>query len=291
MQDHHRRIRRRALGAALAACSAIAVVCFGSRIIGRKLLFRAQDVHVGALPAGVVERRTLACDGVEVRSLEMNVPPGEPGAFVVVHFHNNRERAEQSLSLARELADRGLGVVLVEYRGYGRSPQGSPSEAGLYADAAAALDSLAARGIGPDRIVLWGTSLGSGVAAEMAARGRGARLVLVSPYTSIPDIVSGVVPFVPAAALLADRFDTLSKASAIAIPTTVVHGDADEIVPFRMGELVAAAIPGSRLVRIPGARHGDVLSRAHAQVLDVIAGPPPASRPSPAAEPHLPTTR
>jgi alpha-beta hydrolase superfamily lysophospholipase len=273
MQDHHRRIWRRALRAALAACSATAVVCVGSRIVGRKLLFRAQDVHLDVLPAGVTEIRAPARDGVEVRWLEMNVPPREPGAFVVVHFHNNRETAEQSLSLARELADRGLGVVLVEYRGYGRSVQGSPSEAGLYEDAEAALDSLAARGIGPDRIVLWGTSLGSGVAAEMAARGRGARLVLVSPYTSIPDLVSAVVPFLPAGALLADHFDTLSKASAITIPTTVVHGDADEIVPFRMGELVAAAIPGARLVRIPGGRHGDLLYRAHAQVLDVIAGP------------------
>jgi fermentation-respiration switch protein FrsA (DUF1100 family) len=259
---------------ALAACTVAGALGLGARIVGRRFLFRAQDVHLVALPDDVVEQQTAARDGVLVRSLELNVPPRQPGASVVVHFHNNRETAEQSLSVARELVGRGLGVVLVEYRGYGRSASSSPSEAGLYADADAVLDSLAARGVGADRVILWGSSLGSGVAAEMAARGRGARLVLVSPYTSIPELVSDVVPFLPAGLLVADHFDTLSKAGAITIPTTVVHGDADEVVPYRMGASVAGAIPGARLVRIPGGRHGDLLQRAHALVVDTIAGPP-----------------
>jgi fermentation-respiration switch protein FrsA (DUF1100 family) len=120
--------------------------------------------------------------------------------------------------------------------------------------------------------VLWGTSLGTGVAAEMARRGRGARLVLEAPYTSIPGLVADVAPFVPADLLVLDRFDTLSKSSEIRIPTLVLHGDADEVVPFWMGRRLADAIPGARLVRVPGAHHGDLFARDGARLLeDIVA--------------------
>ena len=253
---------------AIVACGCLAFA-FGSRAVARRFLFPTQDVRRVAPLAGFVEHRLVARDGIVVRALELRAASG---ALVVVHFHNNREVAEHTAGVARELATRGLGVLLVEYRGYGASTEASPSEEGLYADAEAALDLLAARGVAPERIVLWGTSLGSGVAAEMARRGRGGRLVLVTPYTSIPDLVTDVVPFLPASLLVADHFDTLAKAPSIAVPTIVVHGDADEVVPFRMGERVAAAIPGARLLRIAGGHHGDLLQRARARIVDAIAG-------------------
>ena len=261
-------MRRALLPIAIVVCAS-ALLVLGSRAVARKILFPAQDVRVIVALSGFVEHRLVARDGVVVRALELR---GATDATVVVHFHNNREVAEDSVGIARELATRGLGIVLVEYRGYGGSSDGSPSEQGLYLDAEAVLDLLAARGVGPDRIVLWGTSLGTGVAAEMARRGRGGRLVLVTPYTSIPDLVTDVAPFVPAGVLIGDHFDTLAKASAIEVPTIVVHGDADEIVPFRMGERIAAAIPAARLVRIVGGHHGDLLHRASARVIDAIAG-------------------
>jgi fermentation-respiration switch protein FrsA (DUF1100 family) len=105
----------------------------------------------------------------------------------------------------------------------------------------------------------------------MARRGRGARLVLVSPYTSIPDLVTDVAPFVPARALVADHFDTLSKAREIRVPTLVIHGDADEIVPFAMGERVSRAIRGARLLRVAGGHHGDLFSREGTSLLAEIA--------------------
>lgn len=252
---------------ALAVCASL-VVTFMSRAVARRFLFPTQAVRAGASVPDFVEHRLVAKDGVAVRALELRSSVAAP---VVVHFHNNRERAEQTAGVARELAARGLGVVLVEYRGYGGAGDASPSEEGLYADAEAVLAMLSARGVGPSRIVLWGTSLGTGVAAEMARRGRGARLVLVTPYTSIPDLVAAFAPFLPTRLLVPDHFDTLSKASSIAIPTLVVHGDADEIVPFTMGERLAAAIPGAHLLRIPGGRHGDLFQRAHASLVDAIA--------------------
>jgi fermentation-respiration switch protein FrsA (DUF1100 family) len=210
-----------------------------------------------------------ARDGTVVHVLELAAPEG---SRTIVDFHNNRETVESKLDAAQPLRARGFGVLLVEYRGYGSSRGSQPSEEGLYLDAEAALDMLASRGVGADKIILWGTSLGTGVAAEMARRGRGAELILVSPYTSIPDLVTDFVPGVPARLLLADHFDTLSKSSAIRIRTTVVHGDADEIVPFWMGEKIAEAIPGARLLRVRGGHHGDLFSREGDKLLTELIG-------------------
>lgn len=240
----------------------------GARSVSRAFLFPATDVPAGRAPDGFVSRSLIARDGVPVHVLELMAPPG---ARTVVHFHNNRETAEAGADVARALHDRGVGVLLVEYRGYGASRGAAPSEEGLYLDAESALEMLAHRGVGPDRIVLWGTSLGTGVAAEMARRGRGSRLVLVTPYTSIPALVTSVVPGLPARILVLDHFDTIAKSGDIHVPTLVIHGDADEIVPFWMGEHLTRAIPDARLVRIVGGHHGDLFLRDREKLLTEIA--------------------
>lgn len=250
------RVQRFVRAASVSALVAVVVLLAG-RWSARRFLFPAQDLRAEALPRGLVELRATASDGVEVRALEL---AGASDRRTVVHFHTNRETAESVAGYAHALHAHGLGVVLVEYRGYGHS-QGMPTERGLYADAEAVLDALSARGWGADRIVLSGASLGSGVAAEMARRGRGARLVLVAPYTSIPAVVEDAAPIVPARIFIDDRFETLAKASAITVPTLIIHGDADEIVPFWMGEMLGRRIAGATLHRVASGRHGDLFAR------------------------------
>jgi pimeloyl-ACP methyl ester carboxylesterase len=255
--------------AALSVVSVIALVA-SIRWTGRHYLFPRRDVAVVAPPSSVETWTLSAADGEAVHAV--GVWSGGGSGRVLVHFHNNRETAVDPIWLARELAGRGLDVVLVEYRGYGLSSAGAaPTEQGLYLDAEAALDELARRGYGPERVVLWGTSLGSGVAAEMARRHRGAALVLVSPYTSIADLVREHAHFTPPAILLPDRFDTEAKASDIHVPTLIIHGDADQIVPFRMGERLASSISGATLVRVQSGTHGDLFAHAEARLLDRIA--------------------
>ena len=237
----------------------LVVLAVSVRLSSRHWIFPAHAVASPASSGNATSLAFWASDGTLVRALEIAAPSG---GRTIVYFHNNRETVEARLDLATELRARGFGVLLVEYRGYGTSSALSPSEEGLYLDAEAALDMLASRGIPPAQIVLWGTSLGTGIAAEMASRGRGAELILVTPYTSIPELVTNVVPFVPARLLLADHFDTLAKAGRIRIPTPVVHGDADEVVPFWMGEKIARSIAGARLVRVAGGHHGDLFGRA-----------------------------
>ncbi len=249
--------------------------CAGIGPVERHFLYRGQgDARAGAraesLPPGLEHHVVVAADGTPVRALELAAPHG---ARTVVVFHNNRETAEDRLDVARAFAARGLGAVLAEYRGYGASRHAgvAPTEDGLYLDAEAVLAMLRARGVGPDRVVLMGISLGTGIAAEMSRRGRGAALVLVTPYTSIPELAGASGWMAGASRLLPDRFDTAAKCAEIGVPTLVVHGDADEIVPFWMGERIASRIVGARLLRVRGARHAEALARVKGDVAEVVA--------------------
>ena len=235
------------------------------RVSYRAFLFPAPRWEAGAAPQGARAVEWGAADGTPVRAL---LYPAAGGGVTMVHFHGNRETMESMAPLAGELHRRGIGVLLVEYRGYGASP-GAPSEEGLYQDAAAALDGLAAEGVPAARVVLWGTSLGTGVAAEMAARGRGGALILVSPYTSIPRMVKRFAPFVPEG-IIPDRFATLEKAGAVRVPTLVIHGDQDELIPYAMGQEVAGAIRGAELLTVAGAGHNVLFALGRNSLIEVL---------------------
>ena len=193
-------------------------------------------------------------------------------APTLVLFHGNGETVAWSLPLASDLAASGLGVLLGEYRGYGMSAlSGTPSEEGLYDDGAAGLAFLREQHIPNDRVVLWGTSLGTGVASELAATGQGARLVLCSPYTSIRAMAAHYAWFLPTRWIVREQFDTLAKAGRIHVPTLVVHGTDDEVVPFEMGRAVASAIDGATFVRVPGGHHNDLYARDPTLLDQIIA--------------------
>lgn len=258
---------RRALVASFVSIVAFALAVVGVRSFSRRIVFPADRVETLLPPPDVTKWSVVARDGVAVHALEL---AGPANAQVFVYFHNNRETMVHGLALGRELNLRGFDVVLPEYRGYGLSRGAEPSEEGLYYDAEAVLDRLSERHLGPRRIVLCGASLGTGVAAEMARRGRGSALVLISPYTSLPGVARAVVPLLPAELLMLDRFDTLGKSRDIRVPTLVVHGEADEIIPFWMGNVVAHAIPGARFMPIAGGHHGDLFVRSGRELLSAI---------------------
>lgn len=234
----------------------------------RRLLYPAAGRADTAPP---VDARVLTCvasDGAPVHALELG--GDSPASRTIVYFHGNGEVVGDDVPLARELVRRGFHVILAEYRGFGMSAPGPPSEEGLYADAEAVLDALAARGVGKDRVVLWGMSLGTGVAAEMARRGRGEALVLVAPYTSIVDVAVHFFPYIPVRLLMAERFDTLSKAPGIHARAIVLHGMRDEVVPFSMGQRVASEIPGAVFVPVEGGHHADLFVQDGARYYDLV---------------------
>ena len=249
-----RRLKKAALNLVFAAI-AYALMVVGARLLHRRVLYQPPDDVAAELPEGATLLTASAADGVPVNALLFENPKA---TRTIVHFHGNAENAEANAFLAREMKKRGFATVLVEYRGYGRSKGTSPTEEGLYLDAAAVLDALGARGVKPADIVLWGQSLGTGVAAEMAKRERGARLVLVAPFTSTVDMAARVIPFLPASMVMVDRFDTLAKAPSIAAPSLVVHGDIDDVIPFEQGEKVSKALPHATFLKVPEGRHDNL---------------------------------
>jgi len=208
--------------------------------------------------------------GRRIHTVHYPAPLGEP---TVVFFHGNGDALVGKEPLLEAMAREGVGVYGVEYPGYGAASAYRPSEAAIYEDAEAALQRLATElGVPREHTVLMGHSLGTGVAVEMARRGFGARMILVAPFTSIPDVGARLVPAVPVRWILRDRFDSLSKAPGIKLPTLVVHGTADDVVPIELGRRLAAALPGARLLVMEGAGHGGGL------VTEPQLGPPEVLR-------------
>lgn len=190
-------------------------------------------------------------------------PPTSADAPVVLHFHGNGEQLASLEWMADAWADQGVGFVAVEYPGYGLAKsKGAPSEASILTAADEALNHVQiAMGLRPDRLILSGQSLGSGVAVAVARRGIGRKLVLFTPYTSLPDVGARVMPFLPVRLLMRDRFDSREKAVDVKQPVLIIHGTDDEVVPFDLGERLSKVFPNATLLRIDGGHHNDVAGR------------------------------
>lgn len=186
--------------------------------------------------------------------------PGTGSPLTILWFHGNGGNISHRLdniTLRHNLL--GTNIFIFDYREYGRS-EGRASEEGTYRDAEAAIRYLRSRkDVDPSKIVFLGESLGSAVAVEMATRYDCAALILESPFLSIPEIAKVSFPLLPVGSLLQTRYDTLSKIEQITAPLLVVHGENDEIVPFRQGQrLFEAAREPKEFYGIKGARHNDL---------------------------------
>ena len=200
-----------------------------------------------------------ASDGIRLHGWYV---PG-PSPVTMVWFHGNAgnisHRVENILQLNRHL---GFNVFIFDYRGYGHS-EGKPSEHGLYLDAEAAIDYLVEkRGLEPKTdLVLFGRSLGCGVAVEMATRYRVRATILESGFSSVRAMAKRIYPFLPSGLLLSlveARYDSLAKLPMVRAPVMVLHGDRDSTVPIEFGvEMFEAANEPKRFYTIEGAAHND----------------------------------
>jgi pimeloyl-ACP methyl ester carboxylesterase len=182
---------------------------------------------------------------------------------VFVMFHGNGGNISYRGLKQAYFCKQGYGFLLAEYRGYGRSA-GSPTEKGLYNDARAAISWLIHdQRIDESRLIIYGESIGTGVASQMAIEYPHAKaLVLEAPLTSIPDMVGSVMPWMwPFRHMVLDTYDNLAKAPHWKMPTIVLQGDHDEVVPVEKGKMVFAAIiaKGKKLVIMSGGRHNDLV--------------------------------
>ena len=219
--------------------------------------------------AAVEDVALTAEDGVGLHGWYLTAPAGGPARPVVLFLHGNAGNISYWTDVYRDLVGLGADVFAVDYRGFGRSA-GRPDEAGVYQDAAAAWAWLTqTRGVAPDRIVIYGFSLGGGVSTWLASRRRPAGLVLQSTFTSIPDVAGTI--FAPARWLVRTSMDSLSRIPTIDCPILVIHGSGDELVPYDLGRRLFDAAPaGTRFHEVPGAGHNETFAEGGAALLDVL---------------------
>ncbi|WP_067697543.1 alpha/beta hydrolase [Nocardia jejuensis] len=183
---------------------------------------------------------------------------GESRGHILFAHGNGGNLGDRSPVLAM-LSAVGFDVLVFDYRGYGRS-SGRPSEKGTYLDARAARAALLAQpGIDPNRVVYLGKSLGGGVMLELASVYPPAALVLMSTFTGLRDAAGAVYPYLPRA-FVPDAYPSLGRIRSLRCPVLIMHGDADELLPVRMGyELYAAAPEPKKLIIYPGGHHNDLV--------------------------------
>jgi len=223
------------LGLIVVALVGYLSVCVYLYAAQRDLEFAPDIAPLGDPPVGSGYQTLIVQDpGVGVLT-DWWAPPRSAGLPTVVFFHGKGSNRSDFLKQGDAFRARGWGVVLASYRGFSGNP-GHPTEAGFMDDARATLAAIKPQ-VGP--IIVWGHSLGSGVAARMASEGRAAGLVLEAPYTSITDLAAERYPYVPVRWLLLDRFETEALLGKIKVPVLIFHSHDDPTIPFAMGRELA----------------------------------------------------
>ncbi len=180
----------------------------------------------------------------------------EAGKGVILFCHGNSRNISHRMDMLKILSGMGLDTFIFDYRGYGAS-EGRPGEDGTYMDALAAWNYLVKeREIGSKKIIIYGRSLGGGVASWLASRVEPSAVVLESTFTSVPDLASDLYPYIPARILSRFRYDTIGRVGDIKAPLLIVHSRDDELIPISHArELVSAAGEGTRFAEIGGSHN------------------------------------
>jgi len=223
----------------------------------RSLMYFPDTAHTTPAAAGLPEAAEVpltAADGVHIRA--WHVPPRD-GKPVIVYFHGNGGSLRYRVERFRRLVADGVGLVALEYRGYGGNG-GSPSEQGLITDGAAAYGYAIAH-YPAQQTVLWGESLGSGVAVVLAAQRPVGRVILEAPFTSAAAVAELHYWYLPVRLLMKDQFRSDERIGKVTAPLLILHGVHDHVVPYAMGErLFDTAAKPKHIVRFLDGGHEDL---------------------------------
>ncbi|SHF86693.1 hypothetical protein SAMN02745148_03718 [Modicisalibacter ilicicola DSM 19980] len=225
-----------------------------------RLLYLPQAREHVATPADI----GLAWESIKLRTddeltLDAWWVPAETPRGNLLFFHGNAGNISHRLASIEQFHRLGLSVLIVDYRGYGKS-EGRPSETGTARDARAAWRWLReTRGIEPGKIVIFGRSLGAAVAAELTRElkreARPTALILESSFTSVPRLAQRLYPFLPTRWLTRFEYDTVAYVKEVEAPVLVIHSREDDIIPFAEGEAVHAAAPEPKRMLVIGGSH------------------------------------
>lgn len=247
-------------GLAAVGATGYLLLCLVLFLQQRRLLYLPDRV-LAATP----DRAGLRFEAVRIPSTDgvvldaWSIPPASDGPWILF-CHGNGGNIANRLDAARLLHDLGAGVLLFDYRGYGQST-GEPSEQGLYDDGEAVWQWLVTRQK-PQQVVVFGESLGGGVATWLALRHPAPGLILESTYSCMADEAAAVYPWLPVRLLLRDRFPSIDRVPRIDCPKLFIHSPQDDVIPYRLGRrLFEAAAPPKAFYETRGGHNVDALSR------------------------------
>jgi len=239
----------------LGAAAVYGVVVLVAYLGQRQLMYFPDRSRIEPAKAGlraVQERVLKTSDGERIIAWYGKARPGQP---TLLYFHGNAGGLAIRAERIQDYMAEGWGVYMMSYRGYSGST-GSASEVHNVADAHLAYDALVAEGVAPRSIIVFGESLGTGVAVRLAADRKVAGIILDAPYTSAVDIGAAAYPFLPVRVLLTDRYETTRHIAKVKAPLLVLHGALDQVIPVAMGREVARlANEPKRLVIFPDGYH------------------------------------
>ena len=223
----------------------------------RKFLYFPDAARTAPADAGlsdVIEISIATPDGETLIAWYGKAKPGQP---TILYFHGNGGALEVRRERIAKYLARGRGIFMLSYRGYSGS-SGTPSEAANVADAKLSYDTLVKEGVAPKDIIIFGESLGTGVATQVAAEKMAAGLVLDSAFTSIADRAAEIYPWLPVRLLLKDRYDSAAVIGDVTMPVFILHGEEDTIVPVAMGRKLFELANTPKVIKtLPGAGHND----------------------------------
>ena len=244
-----------AIGAALA----VGFLALMVPRVERRLMYFPSTSYLSPVEAGLrgVQEKVLAtADGERVMAW---YAPAKPGQQTVLYFHGNAGALDSRAERIARYGAHGFGVFIMTYRGFAGST-GHPSEHANVADATLAYDTLIGLGVDPGDIVVYGESLGTGVATQVAATRPVGGLVLEAPFTSMVDLAALHYPLLalPGRLFMRDRYDTRRHIASVTAPLLIIHGEADGIIPVAMGHELHGLAAGPKTIRtFPGAGHAD----------------------------------
>jgi uncharacterized protein len=239
----------------LAVVGAYLLATAGLGLFQRRLQYLPDTRHIPPHEAGLPGVEELALSISDGETIVAWHAPPRAGRPLLLYFHGNAGGLVDRVARFRNFIGEGYGFLAIAYRGYAGS-SGAPTQDGVLRDAEAAYAEARARGYAPERIVIVGESLGSGVATQIAARREAAALVLDSPFSSAVDVAAARYGLLPVRWLMLDQFRSDLAIRDVHMPLLIVHGDKDGVVPIALGRrLFDLANEPKTFVLAPGGQH------------------------------------